>query len=469
MAAWNAIDGVRSGLPFGLVLVLATSCLLPAGCADPVRTPRPQTHAAATQTAEPAVPADRDGPEELHLFPSAPHRQRSSATGALPLQSWQVANGRRPPAPGATSGQTGPNPLPSPPGGLPVVVRPPRSFRVSDVERLPTGTPRLLEATHTRPLVVAATAPPKRGTTSHDRIPGGPPDDGDRARREIAAMLHDYLATFNRHDAVALAGHWSDAAESIDLASGESTHGRGAVEEVFSALFQADAEATIDLDVESIRLVGRDVAVVDVLSHITFSPDAARSGARSRLSAVVSRHDGPWLIESVRESPLAPEAPSERLLDSLDWLIGEWEDAGDGVTAHTRCFWSTGRAFLIRCHTVSYDPAGEAPAAAVAGTIPDLLPPGSGSREITEIIGWDSRRSTIRSWVYTSEGRFAEGTWTRRGDRWLVRMEGCGADDGATCIATLERIGTDELALRCTGDSLADALPPSCDFRRTDR
>jgi hypothetical protein len=60
-------------------------------------------------------------------------------------------------------------------------------------------------------------------------------------------MLRGYLADFNRHDARALASHWSDGAESIDRASGEATQGRGEVEEVFAALFRADAEATFDL------------------------------------------------------------------------------------------------------------------------------------------------------------------------------------------------------------------------------
>ena len=348
-----------------------------------------------------------------------------------------------------------PGRLPSAPGGIPVVVR------ASTAPRPPVATP---QPSAFAPRRVAA--PPRRLAEVSDVAPADA-----SAAREIRAMLEDYLAAFNRHDSPALASHWTDGGESIDLASGDVTRGREGVEEVFAALFQADGAATIGLDVESIRLVRHDVAVVDAVSRLAFSGSTAQPAA-SRLSAVVTREAGGWKIASVRESPL-PDARAagdeKRPLDALDWLVGEWEDAGAGVTAHTRCFWSTGHAFLIRCHTATHDAVGHAPLGPDAHAIPDLLPAGGIDREVTEVIGWDPATATIRSWVFTSEGRFAEGTWTRHGERWLVRMEGRGADAGLACTATLERIGTDELAFRCTGDALADTLPPACDFRRTDR
>ena len=468
MATWSRVDVARSGVPVGLALVFSTSCLLNAGCAEPAKAPQRFVRAQAAEKAPAAPAVDGTGGGEFHRFPTAPGHRLSGGAAAILPRPHKAGTPTAKPAQLATA-QPGRSSLPSPAGGLPVVVRAPRPFRVSSLGAAKPATPRLLAVTGGRALAEATpSAVPHRPAA--EQSPRGDEADGTLAREEIAAMLRGYLADFNRHDARALASHWSDGAESIDLASGEATQGRGEVEEVFAALFRADAEATFDLDIESIRLVGSDVAVVDAVSHMAFSPDAGQSGARSRLSAVLARHRNQWLIESVRESPLAPSAAPQRVLDSLDWLVGEWEDAGDGVTAHTRCFWSTGRAFLIRCHTASSDPAGEAPIAAVADRIPDLLPPGSaGTREITEIIGWDPKGDTIRSWVFTSEGHFAEGTWTRRGDRWLVRMEGAGANEGAACIATLERIGTDELAFRCTGDTLADALPPACDFSRIER
>ena len=70
---------------------------------------------------------------------------------------------------------------------------------------------------------------------------------------EIRDMLAGYLRAFNRHDAEAVAAHWSPAGENLNLDSGDVTAGREAVQTVFAALFASDPQATIDIDVSSIR------------------------------------------------------------------------------------------------------------------------------------------------------------------------------------------------------------------------
>jgi uncharacterized protein (TIGR02246 family) len=285
----------------------------------------------------------------------------------------------------------------------------------------------------------------------------------------INRMMRSYLQAFNRHDPAALAAHWSKTGESVDIDSGETTAGREAVQEVFAALFEQDADATIDIDVASIRSLRDDVAVVDGVSRISFT-DAPPSS--SRFSAVLVREDGNWVLDTVRESngaiqhaeaepsSLAPARP----LDELAWLIGSWEDVSEGVTASTDCFWSTNKAFLIRTHAVSSDAVQEQRPLPGDSRIPGLLPAGAaGSREITEIIGWDPDRGQIRSWLFTSGGRFAEGSWSRQGDEWTLRLENASGD----CLCTLTRVGPDEMTCRCDSDRLADIAPPACDSVRT--
>ncbi|MCE9631385.1 MAG: nuclear transport factor 2 family protein [Planctomycetia bacterium] len=286
-------------------------------------------------------------------------------------------------------------------------------------------------------------------------------------RAEIRDMLGGYLRAFNQHDAAALVAHWTAAGENIDLDSGEVTAGREAVREVFTALFADDAAATIDIDVQAIRPVRADVAVVDGTSRIMFG-DGNRAG--SRFSAVVVKQDGRWLLESVREAA-RPEAAGAvaRPLDALSWLVGIWEDVGPGVTASTRCFWSAGRAFLIRTHAVTADKDETGPAAG-DDAIPGLLPAADvADREVTEIIGWDPERQAIRSWTFTSDGRFAEGVWTRDGDNWRVQIEGRGGDTGRDCECMLVRVGADEVSVRGPTTGLAAGLAPACDFIRIAR
>jgi uncharacterized protein (TIGR02246 family) len=318
---------------------------------------------------------------------------------------------------------------------VPQVIPPPRPFRVADAA------------------VAAAHAEATAGVEA-----------------EVRGMLAGYLRDFNRHDPAAVAAHWAHGGESVDLASGEVTAGRSAVRDVFTALFATDADATIDIDVAAVRQVRHDVAVVDGRTRLEFTDGGSAS---SRFSAVVVKQDGRWLVESLRESPLpATEAAdaAARPLDELAWLLGAWEDVGEGVTASTQCFWSAGRAFIVRSHAVRPERLPESLPAAGDTRIPGLLPADdSGPRELTEIIGWDPERQAVRSWLFTSTGRFAEAVWTKAGAAWTVRVEGRGRDEGAACECTLERVGVDGLVVRCSSDALAELLPPACEFTRTAR
>jgi uncharacterized protein (TIGR02246 family) len=289
----------------------------------------------------------------------------------------------------------------------------------------------------------------------------GPDEEG------IRETMRSYLQAFNRHDPAALAAHWSDAGENIDLDSGETTSGRESVRDVFAALFEEDAGASIDIELTSIRPVADDVAVVDGVSRISFT-DAPESS--SRFAAVMLRRDGGWVIDTVRESAASRGPGASRPLDELAWLVGQWEDAGEGVTASTQCFWSANRSFLVRSHLVSSDAVQEQRPLPGDARIPGLLPAGPpGKREITEIVGWDPDRGQIRSWYFTSAGRFADGVWSRDGDAWTVRLEGPGFADAADATCTLSRMGDDELSVRCGGPAVAEFLPPACDFLRTAR
>ncbi len=370
---------------------------------------------------------------------------------------------------------------------VPEVISRPKPFRLPDfVGAAAPGTePVTMQSADMQPgSLLAGGSPEQPPGELLQRIKTQP------AATEIREMMLGYLQAFNRHDSLALAAHWSSTGENVDLDSGATTAGRDAVEQVFSALFAEDAEATIDIEIDSIRPLRQDVAVVDGVTLITFTNEPPSS---SRFSAVVVKQDGCWMLESVRESaqPL-PLNSQHRPLDELGWLVGSWEDIGEGVTASTHCFWSTGKAFIIRSHAVTFDdlPSEHAaiseqtnqsePEDSAGPAIPDLLVPGCGvSREITEIIGWDSQRRQIRSWIFTSDGQFAEGVWSRQGDRWTVAVSiGSGTLQETVSqtsivvghsLCSIVRIGADGISMRHSNDELVDVMPPACDFVRTAR
>ena len=371
--------------------------------------------------------------------------------------------------PAASTGQSPPRPASaaSVSQGIPVIIRPARRFRTDQLstESAPAPVP---DPVATPPRLLAVSAARLSGLPAAADQPAEP---SPTAVAEIKAMVGDYLRAFNRHDSLRAAAHWSDSADNTNLASGEITRGRAAVEEVFAALFEEETGATIDIDVVSIRLVRSDVAVVDAVSSLSF-PDTANSPphpSRSRLLAVVVKEDGRWLLESVREAALAAAPPAAGPLDALGWLVGSWEDAEDGVTAATNCCWSADRSFLIRSHRVTSDRSVAVVPPVDAG-IPQLLSPTpSGPREITEVIGWDPQAGEIRSWLFGSGGRLAEGVWALKGDQWQIHLRGGGATAPAACTCTLEPLGTDQIRLHCDRDDLLDVLPPAAVFRRVSR
>lgn len=382
----------------------------------------------------------------------------SRPIASLPTASETLPEGRRPVRP------------------IPEVISKPKPFRVADPEaavRLSGGPQREVVqviATTDVPATQRLAFPvaPFTAVPGRLELPPAPVANvsGDETPEaaEIRSMMRGYLEAFNRHDTVALASHWSPTGESVDLDSGETTSGRDAVAGVFAALFDRDSAAAIDIRVESVKPIRPDVAVVDGESLLSFN-DASR--AASRFSAVVVRESGRWVLSSVRESALSASESAQHPLERLDWLAGSWEsiggESGDAGHCATRCSWNAGRSFLTRSHIVS----AAAPAGSGADGIPALLPVDGSAREISEIIGWDPDRAQIRSWVFSSDGRFAEGVWSLSGDAWQVRYEGRGADSGAICTATIERPGPDEIVIRAEPSALAEILPPMTDLVRT--
>ena len=358
------------------------------------------------------------------------------------------------------------------PGALPTAASPPAVGRPRRLIPDVTSKPRPFQAsalavTDTRTGAVAAThaAPAPLATEPAATRRLGPAAAESPTVTEVRAMLRSYLRAFNRHDAAALAAHWSETGENVDLDSGVVTAaGRAAVRDVFAALFATDEGATIDIDLHAIRPIRDDVAVVDGVSLIAF---ADGTPASSRFTAVVVKQGGQWVLENVREAAAPVAAAAARPLDALDWLVGVWEDDGPGLTAGMSCRWSPDRGFLVRTHVIAPD-AAQPPRPAADG-MPALLPTADhGPREIAEVIGWDPDQRAIRSWIFAADGRFAETTWHRDGDRWTIEVSGRGRDEGAVATCTLEG-GGDVLTLRGDAGRLAPLLPPACGFTRTSR
>jgi uncharacterized protein (TIGR02246 family) len=235
-------------------------------------------------------------------------------------------------------------------------------------------------------------------------------DDVQQIEAEVAA----YVEAFNAKDAAALAQHWSESGAYVRPADGRRLVGRKAIQREFEATFAEQPQAVLAVKVHTIRFVTSDVAIEEGTAEVTVLPDTLPS--RTDYTAVHVKRDGEWQVDSIRETelPQAEGAASDRLAD-LAWLIGDWVDQSQEATVETTVTWTKNKSFLSYTFKVS------------TGSIDEL--------EGTQVVGWDPKANTIRSWMFDSEGGFGGGAWSREGNRWLVKFRQILAD-GRTASST---------------------------------
>jgi uncharacterized protein (TIGR02246 family) len=232
-------------------------------------------------------------------------------------------------------------------------------------------------------------------------VPG--PTIPAEVERAIRAVDDAFVGAYNRGESKALAALFTDDAEAVE-ADGERYQGREPIERRFAGTFAASPGAKIAIEVGSIRLLSPDVAKEEGQTVIT-PPTEARQ-VRPYTVLFVQR-DGRWLISSVREEADPLIGPHDRLRD-LDWLIGDWVDEAPDSQVKIHCQWSEDGNFLVRSFTVKHQ--------------------GKPVMTVTQRIGWDPLARRIRSWEFDSEGGFGEGTWSREGDRWVIKHSGVRAE-----------------------------------------
>ena len=81
-----------------------------------------------------------------------------------------------------------------------------------------------------------------------------------------------------------------------------------------------------------------------------------------------------------------------------------------------------------------------------------------------QIIGWDPAAKQIRSWVFDSDGGFAEGRWTNKDSRWYVTMAGT-LPDGRKASSTnvLTYVDDDQFKWQSVNRTAGGSLLPNVD------
>jgi uncharacterized protein (TIGR02246 family) len=265
------------------------------------------------------------------------------------------------------------------------------------------------------------------------------PTDTPPEQAAVIANDRAYEAAYAKADAKALADFFTDDAE-YTAEDGRTFRGRAEIEETIRAALLAREGGNISINLDSVRVLAPEVLVERGATVVT-----AKNGetSESLYTAIHVKKDGKWKINQLVESPMPAATPHERLAE-LAWLVGEWEEAdkADDLSVHSEYLWARGGNFITRNVTVKR--AGQT------------------TLEGWQIIGWDPIGERIRSWTFDGEGGFAEGHWTREGERWLMRETGVTPDGSRTGAEnTITKLSADRVAWESNNRTLDGEPQPS--------
>jgi uncharacterized protein (TIGR02246 family) len=260
-------------------------------------------------------------------------------------------------------------------------------------------------------------------------------------RSTIQAAIESYVAAFNARDAKALAAHWSPDGIYTSRVTGDEITGRDSLQQDFTALFEQIKDSKLEVATQSIDFISPNVALERGTATVV-RPQAAPE--KTSYQVVHIKRDGKWLIDRITEED-ATEPPSRyEQLKSLEWLVGDWVDEDGGSVVKTECQWTKNKNYLLRAFSVSVE---------------DRV-----SLSGMQLVGWDPAQKQIRSWLFDSDGGFAEGTWREQDGRWLVRTTATltsGARASSTSI--LEPRGDDQFVWQKVNRVVDGEILPNID------
>lgn len=312
---------------------------------------------------------------------------------------------------------------------------------------------------------------------------------------DVAAMrttAEQFALAYAKGEAAAAAAVFTETAEYVDE-QGNIYRGREEIQQLLAEYFTEHPACTLEIDIESIRFISDGVAAEDGTTIVTHGehakdgdsdaahsnaadaksanpdaadpdaakPDAANKGeehkrepasdtppasdegtpesatispselddpqsghsgnnphrVESRYSAVYVSVDGKWLIASVRDFPHEGRRAHKSQLAELDWLMGDWVDEGDDALVHFSCESAENGHYLLRTFAI--------------------LVEGQEAFSGTQRIGWCPLTRKLRTWIFDSEGGYADGFWHRDGDDWALKCNGVTADGESVSYTTL--------------------------------
>jgi hypothetical protein len=222
--------------------------------------------------------------------------------------------------------------------------------------------------------------------------------------------------------------------------------GRAEIAAKYAEYFAANPGATIQVEIDTIRMLGPSMAVERGRSEVIDDEDDFVVDAY-RLVHV--KQDGKWLIATADVQQEVVEPPFDWKTE-LGFLVGKWKAEEGDWSVETEIEWVAGGNFLKRTFTIGDGDQEE--------------------RSGVQVIGWDAREQAITSWTFGAGGGHGRGWWSRDGDQWLIETEGV-SPEGEVVSATnvMTFLDDDNFRWQSTGRSIEGAPLPDTDSVRVKR
>ena len=218
-------------------------------------------------------------------------------------------------------------------------------------------------------------------------------------QQAIRANAEAFVAAFDKGDAKAVAALWTEEGE-MSLDGEAIAVVRKAVEAQYAEYFRDNAGAKIEVNIDTIRVLGPTTAVERGHSEVINDADDFVIDA---YRLIYVKQDDKWLIASADVQQEVIEPPFDWKAE-LGFLVGQWKVSEGDWSVTTEIEWAPGGNFLKRTFTVQEGDQEQ--------------------RTGVQLIGWDARAGAISSWTFGVDGGHARGWWSRDGNQWLVETEG---------------------------------------------
>jgi uncharacterized protein (TIGR02246 family) len=248
----------------------------------------------------------------------------------------------------------------------------------------------------------------------------------------VETAVADFAKAFNAGDAKALVAKWTAEGEYVND-DGQTFRGRAALGKAYGEYFAKNKANDLAVEIETVRFPSKDTAVVD--GHFKLHKGKNRDLVVSKCSFLLAREDGNWLIAIAREQP-----GDGLTLRDLEWLVGTWEYAKDGVEVSTKYEWTKNKTFIRATFSVKRD--GE-------------------THTGMQMMGKDPGTGALRVWTFEDSGGIGDTEITREGKKWMHAATGTTADGKSIAMTNiLTPIDGDSFLWQSVGRSLDDeALP----------